>query len=100
MALNYGAAVTGSLHERVGEEELLAGDDGGVVEPSGAWLRLFGDDVRWDAERGGIYRNGPRPKTGNAPNTAAIGVIRVGGWRLGVLGKRTGAGLNRSKTLL
>ncbi|WP_102301463.1 autotransporter outer membrane beta-barrel domain-containing protein [Dyella sp. AD56] len=59
MALNYGKALIGTLHDRVGEEEQLRdlSDDG--FGASGVWARVVGQDGEWDAKPGGIYRDGP-----------------------------------------
>lgn len=59
MALLFGQDLIGTLHERVGEREQLIGriDDGGA--PSGAWGRLMGRDLEWDAPSGGVYNEGP-----------------------------------------
>lgn len=59
MALNYGRALIGTLHERVGEEEQLRDLPGDGFGASGAWARVIGQDGQWDAKSGGIYRDGP-----------------------------------------
>ena len=48
---------------------------------TGGWIARNFPDVRVSAAG---------PETGNAPNAAAIGVIRAGKWRFGVFGKWTG----------
>jgi outer membrane autotransporter barrel domain len=58
MALNYGRALTGTLHERVGDEAQVPASQGDSV-PSSAWARVVGQDGQWDARSGGIYRDGP-----------------------------------------
>jgi len=59
MALNYGRALIGTLHERVGEQEQLRDLSGDGFGASGAWARVIGQDGQWDAKSGGIYRDGP-----------------------------------------
>jgi fibronectin-binding autotransporter adhesin len=59
MALNYGKALIGTLHERVGEEEQLRDLSGDGFGASGVWARVIGQDGQWDAKSGGIYRDGP-----------------------------------------
>lgn len=59
MALNYGKALIGTLHERVGEEEQLRDGSGDGFGASGVWARVIGQDGQWDAKSGGIYRDGP-----------------------------------------
>lgn len=59
MALNYGRALIGTLHERVGEEEQLRDLSGDGFGASGVWARVIGQDGQWDAKSGGIYRDGP-----------------------------------------
>ena len=56
MMANFGRATIGSLHERVGEEAHLPTDSGGV---EGVWARVIGQDGKWNAKSGGIYRDGP-----------------------------------------
>ena len=56
MMANFGRATIGSLHERVGEEAGLSTADGGV---DGVWARVIGQDGKWNARSGGIYRDGP-----------------------------------------
>jgi outer membrane autotransporter protein len=58
MTLNYGKALMGTLHERVGEEEQLR-DAGDTFGPSSVWARVIGQDGEWDAKSGGIFRDGP-----------------------------------------
>jgi len=59
MALNYGKALIGTLHERVGEEAQLRDMSGDGFGASGVWARVIGQDGQWDAKSGGIYRDGP-----------------------------------------
>jgi len=59
MALNYGKALIGTLHDRVGEEEQLRDLSGDGFGVSGVWARVVGQDGQWDAKTGGIYRDGP-----------------------------------------
>jgi outer membrane autotransporter protein len=59
MMLNYGKALIGTLHERVGEEEQLRDMSGDGFGASGVWARVIGQDGQWDAKSGGIYRDGP-----------------------------------------
>jgi outer membrane autotransporter protein len=59
MALNYGKALIGTLHERVGEEEQLRDGSGDGFGASGVWARVIGQDGQWEAKSGGIYRDGP-----------------------------------------
>lgn len=59
MALNFGKALIGTLHERVGEEEQLRDMPGDGFGASGVWARVIGQDGQWDAKSGGIYRDGP-----------------------------------------
>jgi outer membrane autotransporter protein len=59
MALNYGKALIGTLHDRVGEEEQLRDLSVDGFGASGLWARVVGQDGEWDAKTGGIYRDGP-----------------------------------------
>ncbi len=59
MALNYGKALIGTLHDRVGEEERLQDLSGDGFGASGLWARVVGQDGEWNAKTGGIYRDGP-----------------------------------------
>jgi outer membrane autotransporter protein len=63
LALRYGRALLGTLHERVGDQDLLRGrddfDDGDVL--NGAWMRVIGLHGNADGDRVGIYgEEGPQ----------------------------------------
>jgi outer membrane autotransporter protein len=61
LALRYGWAMLGNLHERVGEEEQLR-DRGDLRERdslNGSWVRLIGESGDVDGDRRGIYGEGP-----------------------------------------
>lgn len=61
-ALNYGRALLDSLHERVGEQELLLGRrdlDDRRAGPQGMWSRVIHVDGERDGARSGIYGAGP-----------------------------------------
>lgn len=61
MALRYGWATLGNLHERVGDEQQLAGRSD-LWQPStlnGAWVRLIGEDGDVDGSSHGIYSGSP-----------------------------------------
>lgn len=58
MSAIYGRAIIDTLHERVGEEELLRSRDDletGGKGMSGAWLRYIGHDGKRDGDRIGLY---------------------------------------------
>lgn len=61
LALRYGWATLGNLHERVGEEEQLRdrGDLRGEEALNGSWVRVIGESGDVDGDRRGIYGNGP-----------------------------------------
>jgi outer membrane autotransporter protein len=61
-ALNYGRSLLDSLHERVGEQELLRGRDGldnSGSSPTGMWTRVIHVDGERDGAANGIYGSGP-----------------------------------------
>jgi outer membrane autotransporter protein len=61
LALRYGWATLGNLHERVGEEEQLR-DRPDLRERdtlNGSWVRLIGESGDVDGDRRGIYGGGP-----------------------------------------
>jgi outer membrane autotransporter protein len=61
-ALNYGRSLLDSLHERVGEQELLRGRtdlDGTHPGPQGMWARVIHVDGERDGASNGIYGSGP-----------------------------------------
>lgn len=61
-ALNYGRALLDSLHERVGEQELLLGRharDDGRDGPQGMWSRVIHVEGERDGAKSGIYGSGP-----------------------------------------
>ena len=63
MALRYGWATLGNLHERVGEQEQLRarGDLRGDDWFNGAWVRVIGENGDFHGSRRGIYDgDGPR----------------------------------------
>ncbi|AIF45934.1 autotransporter-associated beta strand repeat-containing protein [Dyella japonica] len=78
MALNYGRALIGTLHDRVGEEEQLRGTTGDVAGPSGAWARVVGQDGQWDAKAGGVYRDGPSFDDNMIAVQAGLDLYRAG----------------------
>lgn len=62
MALRYGWATLGNLHERVGDEQQLAGR-GDLWQRdtfNGAWVRLIGEDGNIRGAGRGIYEGSPR----------------------------------------
>src|ERR1700754_1914380 len=61
LALRYGWATLGNLHERVGEEEQLR-ERGDLRERdtlNGSWVRVIGESGDADGDRRGIYGGGP-----------------------------------------
>ncbi|KAF1003677.1 MAG: Adhesin BmaC autotransporter [Luteibacter sp.] len=54
MMVNYGRATLGTLHERMGEQAGLMGD-----QPNGVWARVIGQNGKWNARRGGLFNQGP-----------------------------------------
>ncbi len=60
-ALQYGRSLIDTLHERVGEQELLRGHDDleGTRSIDGAWGRLMYVNGKSDDDRAGIYGAGP-----------------------------------------
>nr|WP_082879394.1 autotransporter outer membrane beta-barrel domain-containing protein [Luteibacter rhizovicinus] len=61
-ALNYGRALLDSLHERVGEQELLLGRkdlDKDHDAPRNMWSRVIHVDGERDGAKSGIYGSGP-----------------------------------------
>lgn len=61
LALRYGWATLGNLHERVGEEEQLR-DRGDLRKDdtfNGSWVRVIGESGDVDGDRRGIYGGGP-----------------------------------------
>jgi len=61
MALGYGQSIFGTLHERVGEQELLRGRQSanGPAFINGAWGRIIGQHIDQSTSAGGIYGRGP-----------------------------------------
>jgi outer membrane autotransporter protein len=62
LALRYGWATLGNLHERVGEQEQLR-DRADLREDSlfnGAWVRVIGENGDVEGARRGIYAEGPK----------------------------------------
>ncbi|WP_448834200.1 autotransporter outer membrane beta-barrel domain-containing protein [Camelimonas sp. ID_303_24] len=61
MALGYGQSILGTLHERVGEQELLRGRQSanGPSFVNGVWGRIIGQHVSQSTSAGGIYGRGP-----------------------------------------
>lgn len=61
LAMRYGWATLGNLHERVGDEQTLAGRDDLWQRTTfnGAWVRLIGEDGQVDGSKDGIYGLGP-----------------------------------------
>ena len=61
MALGYGQSILGTLHERVGEQELLRGRQSasGPSFVNGAWGRIIGQHIDQSTSAGGIYGRGP-----------------------------------------
>lgn len=61
MALGYGQSLLGTLHERVGDQELLRGGQGGNGSSlvNGVWARVIGQHVSQSTSAGGIYGRGP-----------------------------------------
>ena len=61
MALGYGQSILGTLHERVGEQELLRGRQSanGTSFVNGAWGRIIGQHIDQSTSAGGIYGRGP-----------------------------------------
>jgi outer membrane autotransporter protein len=62
MALRYGWATLGNLHERVGEQEQLRAraDLRGDEYFNGAWVRVIGENGDVTGSRRGIYGDSPR----------------------------------------
>lgn len=62
MALRYGWATLGNLHERVGEQEQLRAraDLRGDENFNGAWFRVIGENGDVTGSRRGIYGDSPR----------------------------------------
>jgi outer membrane autotransporter protein len=60
MALRYGWATLGNLHERVGEQEQLRARDDLREDPwlNGAWVRVIGENGDVEGSRRGIYETG------------------------------------------
>lgn len=54
MAIGFGRATIGTLHERVGEASAQQSEDGRT-----AWTRVLGEGGDWNAKAGGIYADGP-----------------------------------------
>ncbi|EIP97407.1 outer membrane autotransporter barrel domain-containing protein [Opitutaceae bacterium TAV1] len=60
MALLSRRTLIGTLHDRIGEREMLVGHVGtGEGTPDGLWSRIFGQRNTWDAASGGVYNEGP-----------------------------------------
>jgi outer membrane autotransporter protein len=61
LALRYGWATLGNLHERVGEEEQLRDRDDLRKDDTfnGSWVRVIGESGDVDGDRRGIYGSGP-----------------------------------------
>jgi len=62
IALRYGWATLGNLHERVGEQEQLRarGDLRSDAYFNGAWLRVIGENGDAEGRRRGVYEGSPR----------------------------------------
>jgi len=62
MALRYGWATLGNLHERVGEQEQLRGRADLREDDffNGAWVRVIGENGNAEGSKRGIYAGNPR----------------------------------------
>ncbi|WP_294062682.1 autotransporter-associated beta strand repeat-containing protein [Sphingomonas sp.] len=76
LALLYGRALIGTLHERVGEQEQLIGrDDLPSRGLGGAWGRWLGQRIDWNVE-GGVYGDGPAFRASNYAMQIGVDAVR------------------------
>lgn len=70
MALMFGRSTIGTLHDRLGEREQDLGKSGMAV-----WGRALGGRVKWDAEDGGVYNEGPAFSMNTRAFQAGVDVV-------------------------
>lgn len=59
MAIGYGRAGIGSLHERLGAAAAQAVAQDASREAGRSWMRLLASNAEWNAARGGLQADGP-----------------------------------------
>ncbi|MBN7134991.1 hypothetical protein A7A76_09515 [Lysobacter enzymogenes] len=59
MAIGYGRASIGTLHERIGETAARDLPREAAQEGGNTWLRAFGNNGRWNARAGALQADGP-----------------------------------------
>ncbi|HVJ02212.1 MAG TPA: autotransporter-associated beta strand repeat-containing protein, partial [Sphingomonas sp.] len=76
IALLYGRALIGTLHERVGEQRQLLGRDMVSRAPGGAWGRVVGQRVQWNERPDPVYTDGPAFRASNYAMQIGIDALR------------------------